>query len=371
MLRDGLTGDWIGTFIGHKGAVWSSRLSSDASLAITGSADFSARVWDTFSGACTAELEHAHIVRAVAMPGQGTDRCATGGMERRVRVWDLNRVGESQGRVNGDEGRSLEVGKGLHGGAVKSIIWDRRDGNVLTTAADDKMLRWFDLRQPERPIATHAVDGLIGSCELNDALDGMTDGCMSVAAGKGVYFFDAARPGSLVKKVGMEKEVASVAVSAAGGVRRFVTGGAGDTWVHVWDYDTGAELGMYTSISRLQGKGAKTNISQKQAKATTARSGRSASHQTASCTRRAAKTEPSSYGKRPESHMDSGDERISGVRTIHHAQISCDTWLRSILFSRKETCVAHRQILGFKGVKKRRNTLAWSLHQGLGHQRGV
>ena len=40
MLRDATTGDWIGTFAGHKGAVWSCRLDPAALLAGTASGAF-------------------------------------------------------------------------------------------------------------------------------------------------------------------------------------------------------------------------------------------------------------------------------------------------------------------------------------------
>lgn len=44
MVRDGLTGDWIGTFAGHKGAVWSCRMDPKGVLAATASGDFSVKV---------------------------------------------------------------------------------------------------------------------------------------------------------------------------------------------------------------------------------------------------------------------------------------------------------------------------------------
>lgn len=40
MLRDATTGDWIGTWSGHKGAVWSCRLDGAGFLSATASGEF-------------------------------------------------------------------------------------------------------------------------------------------------------------------------------------------------------------------------------------------------------------------------------------------------------------------------------------------
>lgn len=39
MIRNGSTGDWLGTYEGHRGAVWSVNVSHDGRHILTGSAD--------------------------------------------------------------------------------------------------------------------------------------------------------------------------------------------------------------------------------------------------------------------------------------------------------------------------------------------
>ncbi|PVH94506.1 serine/threonine kinase receptor associated protein-like protein [Periconia macrospinosa] len=236
MLRDGITGDWIGTFLGHKGAVWQARLSSDATLAATGSADFSAKVWDTHTGEALHTLSHNHIVRAVAFPNQEAPQIlATGGMEKKLRIFDLSRNDNSTSAQATPF--SYEIGAGVHTGTIKSIVW-ASDPNILITAAEDKKIRWWDLRQ-QSTIGEYAVEGVVGTCELDNT---SADGVLSVAAGKSVYFFNSLSPASLIKSIKTDYEIASVAMHS--GQRKFVTGGSNqnDTWVRVWDFDEEKEL---------------------------------------------------------------------------------------------------------------------------------
>ena len=118
------------------------------------------------------------------------------------------------------------------------------DYNILTTAAEDKTIRWWDLRS-RGAIASFVTEKAISSCELNtlptnspantSPTHGGDPGLLSVAAGNTCYFFYGGRPGMLAKSITFDHDVASVAVNVPEG--RFVTGGMKDTWVRVWDWD--------------------------------------------------------------------------------------------------------------------------------------
>ena len=50
MIRVAASGDWIGTFDGHRGAVWKMRLNTPATQAVSASADYSVKLWDAIKG---------------------------------------------------------------------------------------------------------------------------------------------------------------------------------------------------------------------------------------------------------------------------------------------------------------------------------
>lgn len=198
-------------------------MAPDSSTAATASADFTAGVWDTHTGELLFTLQHNHIVRAVAYAPDNPDLLATGGFEKKLRIFDLSEMrprleaavggggGPQAATVNGAPQPGLvngapaingtgahvsngtasgasaatpasfnatatptlpvtipasagfEIGAGAHTTSIKFIVWTR-DPNVLITASD-ATLRWFDL--PSRSvIKSETLDGEIRSCEL-------------------------------------------------------------------------------------------------------------------------------------------------------------------------------------------------------------
>lgn len=95
MLRNATTGDWIGSFSGHKGAVWSAKLDPMGYLAATASGDFSVKVWDAISGKLCWEYPHKHIVKTVDF-SLDSKMLATGGHEGLLRIYDLQKGGAAE-----------------------------------------------------------------------------------------------------------------------------------------------------------------------------------------------------------------------------------------------------------------------------------
>lgn len=171
MVRDGSSGDWIGTFNGHKGAVWSCRMDPKGLLAATASGDFSVKVWDAITGQALWEFPHKHIVKTVDFSPDST-RLATGGHEGLLRVYTLP-IAEPL-VIPQDKDKKVVI--------TKCNWWK---DNVVLAAGNDGVIRFWDLDSPSKPVATLQVDAEVRDMELS-----ADQTVLTVAAGKKVYFFN-------------------------------------------------------------------------------------------------------------------------------------------------------------------------------------
>lgn len=138
MLRVGDTGDWLGTFEGHKGAVWGVALNDIATLAASGAADFTAKIWNAVNGTEVRSFQHNHIVKSVAFDHH-SQYLVTGSNEKLVKIFDVEYSATEKG---------LSVFTG-HAGNIKRAIFCRNE-KCIVSIADDKTIRiWDTLSQNE------------------------------------------------------------------------------------------------------------------------------------------------------------------------------------------------------------------------------
>ena len=242
MLRDAKTGNWIGTFEGHKGAVWSAKLNSDSTLAATGSADFSARVWDAIDGSEKLSFRHNHIVKSVDFSRDGS--ClATGSRDKKMRIFDL---GQQASASSNPEDKQSEADSKTstveptivleHPKGVTRVCWTK-DPNIVITGCEDGGLRAWDLRAGD---VAQCVNLGPSIADLDLSKD---DSLLASACGKVVRFYDINRPGEFqfLKEQSFKLDVSSVSLHPD--KSKFITAGT-DLWVYAWEFETQKQLAV-------------------------------------------------------------------------------------------------------------------------------
>jgi len=212
----------LALFLGHKGAVWSTKLSPDASRAATGSADFTAKIWDTYSGHPLHSFPHNHIVRSVAL-SPSSSHLLTGGQEKKVRIFDLSRPDAEPDFLG-------EAGALSHEGMVKSVVWVGDHTGV--TAGEDGLVKWWDLRTLTLTTSL-PFPGPITSMELSPQTKRLV-----VTSGRTVAFIPALPNGSGTHSLTLPYSPSSASIHPIL-QDRFVTGNSGDEWVRVHGMDGG------------------------------------------------------------------------------------------------------------------------------------
>lgn len=218
MLRQGDTGDWIGTFEGHKGAVWGVDLNRNATKAATGAADFSAKVWNAVDGEELLNLQHKHIVKSVNF-SRDSQYLATGSNDKVLRIFDLEHSKEAKTKFEG------------HTSGIKQVLFST-DEQRLVSCGDDKTLRWWDV-ESGKEVHKAELTAPVGGMELS-----RDSNILTVAHGQRVTFYNA-ETFEKIRDVSIPSTVYTASLLKSNKI--FVCGGD-DFKLYKYNYETGTEI---------------------------------------------------------------------------------------------------------------------------------
>lgn len=233
-IRNGETGDWIGTFHGHKGAVWSSKVDSKTrTLAATASGDFTAKLWCATTGNELYEFKHRHVVKCVDFSAN-SERIATGCQDGLMRIYDICRPEAAP-----QEFRLAATGIAE---AISKVCWSPTEENMLIVGKRNGLLEKWDSRLGDKN-GPAQIATIQGGDNVMDLEISSNHGIILVAAGKKVCSYEM-NSMQLLKTFDMPDkltfhEEGGASLNRSG--ETFICGGS-DLWLREFDYNTGEVL---------------------------------------------------------------------------------------------------------------------------------
>uniref|UniRef100_A0A7S3LHF8 Serine-threonine kinase receptor-associated protein n=1 Tax=Aplanochytrium stocchinoi TaxID=215587 RepID=A0A7S3LHF8_9STRA len=224
MVRWADNGDWIGTLEGHKGAVWSACLNHDATRAATGSADFSAKLWNSISGKEIHTFDHKHIVKSVEFSKDGT-QLLTGGLDKTLRIFDLGNPDQTPISLDAKD-------------KIRRSSWLNSENQIVICACEDGFIRKWDIRSQEIISELKAFEKSgVKDLEISAHFQKL------ICCGGNVVKIYNSDTFELCNEIEVKNDIEAASLHPSG--KRFIAGGA-DLWVHEYDLvDNGNEIACH------------------------------------------------------------------------------------------------------------------------------
>lgn len=163
-VRNGETGDWIGSFSGHKGAVWSCKVDAlTRTLAATASGDFSAKLWCATTGKELYEMKHKHVVKSIDF-SRDSERIATGCQDGFMRIYHTCKPEQAA-----TECRVATTGSAV---SVTKLSWLPEQDNLIVVGQRAGKVQLWDVRTPTAPatsVTLAKAGGDVLDVEINSA----------------------------------------------------------------------------------------------------------------------------------------------------------------------------------------------------------